>query len=143
MPRWLLIVALALVLLHVSVILTLGPSPTGSLLANCIELGFSGLAAVMCYRASRRASGINRPFWLLVGTGVAMWGVANLGWMYYEVGVGIEPPTGSVVRFLFASQAIFFAMALFLDHQRDSSRLDLESLLDFTQLTIVFFLIYL
>src|SRR5262249_54138425 len=45
--------------------------------------------------------------------------------------------------FLFASQAIFFAMALFLDHERDSSRLDLESVLDFTQLTIVFFLIYL
>jgi PAS domain S-box-containing protein len=143
MPRKLLIAVLALVLLHISVILTLGPSPTGSLLANSVELGITGIAAAMCYRASRRAPGINRPFWRLVGTGVAMWGVANLGWMYYEVGLGIEPPTGSVVRFLFASQAIFFAMALFLDHERDSSRLDLESVLDFTQLTIVFFLIYL
>jgi len=143
MPRKLLIVALALVFVHASVIVTFGPSPTGSLIANCIELICSGFAAAMCYSAARRADGINRPFWLLVGTGVAMWGFANLGWMYYEVGSGIQPPTGSVVRFLFASQAIFFAMALFLDHQRDSSRLNLESILDFAQLTIVFFLIYL
>jgi PAS domain S-box-containing protein len=143
MPRKLLFVALALVLLHASVILTLGPSPTGSLIANCIELLFSAWAATMCFLASRRAQGINRPFWMLVGTGLIFWGIANLGWMYYEVGLGMEPPTGSVVRFLFASQAIFFAMALFLDRERDSSRLDLESVLDFTQLTIVFFLIYL
>ena len=143
MPRKLLIVALVLVFLHVGVILTLGASPTGSLIANCLELAISGWAAAMCFGASRRAPGLSRPFWLLVGTGIVMWGVANLGWMYYEVGLGIEPPTGSVVRFLFASQAIFFAMALFLDHQRDSSRLDLESVLDFAQLTIVFFLIYL
>src|SRR5262249_10304150 len=134
MPRKLLFVALALVFLHASVILTLGSSPTGSLFANCIELLFSGWAAAMCFGAGRRAEGINRSFWLLVGTGLVMWGIANLGWMYYEVGLGVEPPTGSVVRFLFASQAIFFAMALFLDRERDSSRLDLESVLDFTQL---------
>jgi PAS domain S-box-containing protein len=143
MPRRLLIVAPALVFLHVCVIVALGPSHLGSILANSIEILISAFAAAMCFGASRRAQGLSRPFWMLVGTGVAMWGIANLGWMYYEVGVGTEPPTGSIVRFLFASQAVFFAMALFLDHERDSSRLDLESLLDFTQLTIVFFLIYL
>jgi len=143
MPRRLLIVAFALVFLHACVIVMLGPSSSGSFVANSIEILICGLAVAMCIRASRRAHGLSRPFWLLVATGIAMWAVANLGWMYYEVGLGIEPPTGSLVRFLFASQAVFFAMALLLDQGRDSSRLDLESLLDFTQLTIVFFLIYL
>ena len=142
MPRKLAVVAFALVFVHACVIVMLGPSPSGSLLANSIEILTCGLAVMMCFRASRIAQGLSRPFWLLVGTGIAMWGVANLGWTYYEVGMGTEPPTGSFVRFLFASQAVFLAMALLLDQERDSSRLDLESLLDFTQLTIVFFLIY-
>jgi len=30
-----------------------------------------------------------------------MWGIANLGWMYYEVVLHSEPPSASVVRFLF------------------------------------------
>ena len=143
MPRKLVILAFALVFLHACVIVMLGPSSSGSFVANSIEILICSLAVAMCIRASRRAHGLSRPFWLLVATGIAMWGVANLGWMYYEVGLGIEPPTGSLVRFLFASQAVFFAMALLLDQARDCSRLDLESLLDFTQLTIVFFLIYL
>src|SRR5260370_7889171 len=54
-----------------------------------------------------------------------------------------EPPTGSVVRFLFGTQAIFFALAVFLNQDKDSSGFDLESVLDFVQIGIVFFFIYL
>jgi PAS domain S-box-containing protein len=137
------IVALGLVLIHIAVVLFLGPTPTGSLIANVMEISISGLAAMQAFSASQRGSGLIRPFWKLVGWGIAMWGVANLGWMYYEVGLHAEPPTGSVVRFLFATQGMFFAMALLLNQEKDSPRLDLESILDFTQLAIVFLLIYL
>ncbi|HZS71031.1 MAG TPA: PAS domain S-box protein [Candidatus Acidoferrum sp.] len=143
MPRKLLIAASGLVSLHVAVILWIGPSANGSLLSNGIEVAISALAAAFCFGAARRGGGLSRPFWRLTGYGLAMWGVANVGWMYYEVALGTEPPAGSAVRFLFAVHAIFFAMALFLDGEKDASRLDLESILDFAQLAIVFSLVYL
>src|SRR5260370_7361410 len=71
-----------------------------------------------------------------------MWGIANLGWTSFEVLLHSEPPTGSFVRFLFGLQAVPFAMALFLDQEKDSPRLDVESILDFIQIAIVFFFIF-
>src|SRR5260370_41019780 len=72
-----------------------------------------------------------------------MWGPANLGWMYYEVVLQSEPPTTSAVRFLFGLERVLFATALFMDQDKDSSRIDAESALDFIQIAIVFFFIYL
>src|SRR5260370_24396947 len=62
--------------------------------------------------------------------------------MYYEIVLHTEPPTGSVVRFLFGTQSIFFALAVFLNQDKDASTLDLESVLDFVQIAIVFFFIF-
>src|SRR5260370_39843446 len=72
-----------------------------------------------------------------------MWGPANLGWMYYEVVLQSEPPTTSAVRFLFGLESVLFATALFLGQGKDSPRIDAESALDFLQIAIVFFFIYL
>jgi hypothetical protein len=46
------------------------------------------------------------------------------------------------VRFLFGTQSIFFALAVFLNQDKDTSTLDLESVLDFVQIAIVFFFIF-
>src|SRR5260370_1276263 len=54
-----------------------------------------------------------------------------------------EPPTTSAVRFLFGLESVLFATALFLDQDKDSPRIDAESALDFIQIAIVFFFIYL
>src|SRR5712692_2860869 len=142
MFRKLLVLALVIVALHVAVVLTLGPSPAGSLIGNLLQITACGLAVAAVFSASRRAAGLSRRFWLLVGCGLAVWGAANLGWMYYEIALRMEPPTGSVVRFLFGIQSIFFALAVFLNQDKDSSTLDLESLLDFVQIAIVFFFIF-
>src|SRR5215467_8174073 len=142
MPRKPLILAAVIVALHLCEAATFGTSATGSLLANLLQIFACGFAVVMALGAHRRGHGLSRPFWLLVGTGVAMWGLANLGWMYYEVVLQAEPPTGSVVRFLFGLQGVFFAMALFLDEDKDAPKFDLESALDFVQIAIVFFLIF-
>ena len=71
-----------------------------------------------------------------------MWGAANLGWMYYEIVLHSEPPSTSVVRFLFGLESVLLAMVLFLDQDKDSPRIDAESALDFVQIGIVFFFIY-
>src|SRR4029077_3649893 len=101
-----------------------------------------GLAVAAAVFASRRTTGLSRRFWVLVGCGLAVWGVANAGWTYYEIALRMEPPTGSVVRFLFGIQSIFFALAVFLNQDKDASTLDAESVLDFVQIAIVFFFIY-
>ena len=143
MPRKLCVLALAIIALHILAVLTLGTSPTGSLIGNLLQIVACGLAAVTAFAASRRASGLSRPFWALVGCGIAIWGVADLGWMYYELALRSEPPTDSVVRFLFGAQSVFFALAIFLNQDKDASRLDPESVLDFVQIAIVFFFIFL
>ena len=142
MPRKPLILAAIIVSLHLFEAATLGTSTTGSLLANLLEILACGFAAVMAFGASRRGRGLSRPFWLLVGMSIAMWGIANLGWMYYEVVLGSEPPQTSAVRFLFGLEDVLIAMALFLDQDKDSPRIDVEALLDFIQIGIVFFFIF-
>jgi PAS domain S-box-containing protein len=142
MPRKPLILAAILVSLQLLEAATLGTSTTGSLLANLLEICACGFAAVMAFGASRRGHGLSRPFWLLVGMGISMWGMANLGWMYYEVVLHSEPPQASAVRFLFGFEDVFIAMALFLDQDKDSSWIDVEAALDFIQIGIVFFFIF-
>jgi len=142
MLRPLTVLALVIVALHFLSAGILGTFPAGSLVGNSLQIAACGLAVAMTFAASRRGSGLTRPFWLLVGCGLAVWGLANVGWMYYELALHQEPPTGSVVRFLFGTQSIFFAMALFLDQDKNSPGLDTESVLDFVQIAIVFFFIF-
>src|SRR5713226_6935940 len=142
MPRKLLAMACVVVGLHVVGHLTLGTSAAGSLIGNSLQIFSSGLAAAACFGASRRGRGLSRPFWLLAGCGMAMWGVANIGWMYYENWLHVAVPSFSVVRILFDVQGIFFAIALFLDQERDSPSFDLETLLDSLQIAIVFLSVY-
>jgi PAS domain S-box-containing protein len=143
MFRKLFVLAFFIVALHIAAVLALGTSPAGSFVGNLLQIVSCGLAVAASFAASRRAFGLCRPFWLFVGCGLAIWGVANLGWMYYETVLQVEPPAGSAVRFLFGTQSIFFALAVFLNPDKDSSNLDPESVLDFMQIGIVFFFIYL
>jgi PAS domain S-box-containing protein len=139
MYRKVAIIGAILVGLHAAEILLFGTSPTGSLIANTLQLIACGLATAMACRASLRARGLGRPFWSVVALGLATWGVANLGWMYYENLLHQTVPPLSLVRILFDTQGVFFAIALFLDKEKDSPRFDVETLLDCVQIAIVFF----
>jgi two-component system cell cycle sensor histidine kinase/response regulator CckA len=142
MPKKLAVLAFIIVGLSVGVILTLGTKPTGSFLTNSLQICSSWLAAALCFLARRRGRGLSRPFWLLVGCSMAAWGVANAGWMYYENWLHIKPPRFSFVRILFDVQGVFYAMALFLDKDRDSPDFDWETLLDSVQIGLVFFSVF-
>ncbi len=142
MPKKALIFVFVIVTLHVCQIETLGASRTGSFAANLLQLAACGFAVAMAIGASKRGRGMSRPFWLLVGTGIATWGIANVWWTYYEVVLGIIPPMGSAVRFVFDLQSIFFALVLFLDQEKDSPKLSLESILDFIQIAIVLLFVF-
>jgi PAS domain S-box-containing protein len=142
MPRKLSILALAIVGLHIVEAFTLGKSPAGSLLGNSLQTISCFVALAMCIAASHRGSGFSRSFWLLIGTGIGVWGVANLGWTYYEVVLDREPPDLSFVRFLFDTQQAFFAIALFLDKDQEFTELDFGFILDAVQIGLVFLFIF-
>jgi PAS domain S-box-containing protein len=142
MPRKLSILALAIVALHIVEALTFGNSPTGSLLANSLQDFACFVAVAMCVGASRRGNGFARSFWLLTAAGISVWGVANIGWSYYEVVQLREPPELSFVRFLFNTQEAFFAIAILLDQNQDSKQLDLAFVLDAVQIVLVSLFVY-
>ena len=143
MPRKLLTLALTILGLHIVEAYTVDPSPAGSLLGNSLQMIACFTAVAMCLRAARRGKQLTRTFWLLVGAGIGIWGVANLGWTYYEVVLHREPAELSFVRFLFDIQGAFFAMAMLLDQGYDSQKLDFGLLLDALQIALVFLFIYL
>jgi PAS domain S-box-containing protein len=142
MPRKLLVSVIVLLGLSVGVILALGMSPTGSTVTNLLQIVCCGFAAAMSFTASKRGRGLSRPFWVLVGCSIATWGVANLGWMYYENWLHAPVPRFSIVRILFDVQGVFYAMALFLDKEKDSPDFNAEMVLDSIQIAIVFLSVF-
>jgi len=137
-----LLLALAVVTCHVLTVVFFGATAFGSLLGNALQILSSLVAATMCFRAARKLSGFSHSFWTLVGFGMCMWGVADLGWTYYEVFLHAEPPPDSMIRFLFHSHGMFFVMAIFLNQEKTHARVEFEEGLDFVQIGIFFFLIY-
>jgi PAS domain S-box-containing protein len=143
MSRKLAIAAIAVVGLHAYEVLVLGTASRGQLLANCLQLLAAAMAATMCFLAARRGKGLSRSFWAFAGLAFVSWCFANLGWIYYENWLGIDVPTPSAVRFLFEVQGIFFAISLFLNEEKNQFEFDLETGLDFVQIAIIFFLLFL
>jgi hypothetical protein len=108
-----LLLALTVVICHVLTAEFFGATAFGSLLGNALQILSSLVAAMMCFRAARKLSGFSHSFWTLVAFGMCMWGVADLGWTYYEVFLHAEPPPSSMIRFLFHSHGMFFVMRFF------------------------------
>jgi two-component system cell cycle sensor histidine kinase/response regulator CckA len=142
MSKKIYVFALSIAALQACEVVFLGTSHFGAFAGNFLQTVASGFAAAMCFGASRRGRGLSRPFWLLAGLGMGCWGLANVGWAYYESWLHVEPPRLSLVRIVFDIQGVFFAAALFLDKHKDSAYFDAEMLLDSLQVAIVFFSVF-
>jgi two-component system, cell cycle sensor histidine kinase and response regulator CckA len=143
MPRKVTILAAAFIGLHLLEAFTVGTSPLGSILAESLESLAAAFGAAMCFSASRRAQGMSRLFWLLFGLGIASQCVTDLAYAYYEARLRGVPSSIPVVPALLVVRAALFALALLLDPEKDSSRLDSETVIDFVQVTIIFAFVYL
>jgi PAS domain S-box-containing protein len=143
MPRRLITLAAVIVGLHLIEVMTLGINPPGPLLAELLESFAAAVAVWMCFGAYRRARGVSRPFWLLVGLAVGSQVVTDLTWAYLEGWHHTLPTTLTVVQLLPSIRALLLVLVLFLDPADDSPRLGLGSLVDLVQIVIVFFFLYL
>jgi PAS domain S-box-containing protein len=142
MPRKITILAVTIVGLHIVAAVAFGKSSAGTVLGNLLQITASFAATYACFDASRRAVRFGRAFWVLVGMGISIWGIANLGWTYYEVVLHQEPPELSFTRFLFDTQEAFFAMAILLDRDEQARQLDLGFVLDALQVALIFLFVY-
>jgi two-component system cell cycle sensor histidine kinase/response regulator CckA len=143
LPKPLVWVTLLVVALHVLNVVFLGATPSGTALGNTLQILSSFLAAAMCLHAAQRNPGFSRSFWVLIGFGMGIWGLANFGWAFYELALHREPPPGSIIRFLFDTHSMFFVMAVFLNQDKQDSTIDVAEALDFLQIGILFFLVFL
>ena len=141
-PRFVPALAVLTVVGHGIAVVYYSTSTVGIAIANSLQIALCLLATAMCFRAARREPGFSQGFWTLVGFGIAVWGFANLGWAYYEIFRHSEPPPGSMIRFLFDTQGMFFVMSVFLNQEKTGSKVEAEEALDFVQIGILFFLIY-
>jgi len=142
MTRKITILAFAIVGLHIVEATALNRSASGALLGNLLQIVASFIATYACFEASKSSRRLGRAFWILVGIGISVWGLANIGWTYYEATSGIQPPGLSFIRFMFDMQEAFFAMAILLDRDDQAKRVDIGFLLDAVQITLIFLFIY-
>lgn len=133
--RTLLICAAVLWLAHIGVAIVLGTRSPGPLLSDLIQLTVGGLLLATLVRTSRRCEGMARGFWNLTTSAYAVWMIAQTLSVYNDLLTvpSILPFTNLLFSFWFAP----LAMALFLDPDHESGRLDALVVLDFAQGVLV------
>lgn len=128
-------------LAHAASIAVLGSRPPGPLISDGIQfvMGVALVCAVVL--ASRRSEGLARSFWHLTFAAYALWLVAQGMSVYtYFVPSDTFPWVG---KLLFSFWFAPLAMALFLDSERETGRLDTLLALDFVQAVLVCLAAYL
>ena len=99
--------------------------------AACIELRLGGItlteriddlgeavaalgASAVCAVAAWRRAGRSRLGWALIGTMCLSWGVGELIWSYYEIGLGHQVPFPSLADVAYLAAVPFAALGVFV-----------------------------
>ncbi len=122
-------------LAHVGVCFTLGAKPPGPILSDVIQLLIGGLLVASMLLAAERSEGMARAFWRLGVAAYALWMLAQSFGIYNDL--GHTPVVTWVVNLLFCFWFAPLGMALFLDADHESGRIDAVLALDFLQAMLV------
>jgi len=139
--RLIVTVATLLWLGHGAVSFGLGSRPPGPLLSDIIQLTLGGLLVCVLRIASRRSEGMARAFWVLATVAYCVWMVAQGVGVYNDL--ARTPILSWVTNLLFSFWFAPLAMALFLDPEHETGRLDALMVLDFVQGVLVWVTAYL
>jgi diguanylate cyclase (GGDEF)-like protein len=122
-------------LAHVGVAAFLGTQGSGPLFSDLIQFVLGGMLVVTIVDASRRSEGMARAFWHLTAIAYLLLIVAQgLGVYNHFAGTPLVLPfTNLLFSFWFAP----LAMALFLDPEHETGRVDSLMALDFVQGVLV------
>jgi len=122
-------------LAHVVAVTWLGSAEQGPLVSDVIQLTLGLVLICAIVDASKRSTGFARSFWHLVAMAYLLWLIAQ-GLSVYGDLVD-STPIAWTQNLLFCFWFAPLAMALFLDPERDTGRLDVFVALDFVQATLV------
>ncbi|HEX4786742.1 MAG TPA: GGDEF domain-containing protein [Candidatus Sulfotelmatobacter sp.] len=143
MPRKPIAIAVAcmLWLAHVFVVLSLGTRSPGPFLSDLIQLALGIVLIASIVAAGRRSEGMALSFWRLAAFAYMVWLVAQ-GFSVYN-DVAASPIVSGIENFLFCFWFAPLAMAIFLDPETGSGKLDALVALDFVQAVLVCIAAYL
>ena len=143
MSRARIIVAFATLLWlgHIGVSIVLGTRTPGPLLSDVIQFTLGGLLIWALVDAARRSEGMARAFWHLATAAYFLWMVAQGLGVYNDLAA--TPIISWITNLLFCFWFAPLAMALFLDPEHETGRLDAFMALDFVQGVLVCIAAYL
>jgi len=134
-------ISLALWLAHIALVIVLGTRPPGPVLSDCLQFALGSALVCAIVLAARRSEGLSRSFWRLAVAAYIPWLVAQ--------GVGLSNDfhpsnfAAWISNLLFCFWFAPLAMALFLDPERETGRVDTLMVLDFVQAVLVCIAAYL
>jgi diguanylate cyclase (GGDEF)-like protein len=139
--RILVTAAALLWLVHIGVAVLLGTASRGPVLSDAIQFALGGVLIAALADASRRSEGMARAFWNLAAAAYLLWMIAQALGVYNDF---VPTPTIlPVANLLFSFWFAPLAMALFLDPEHETGRLDALMALDFGQGVLVCIAAYL
>ena len=127
--------SITLWLAHVALVAVLGTRPPGPILSDCLQFALGGALVYAILLAARRSEGLSRSFWRLAAAAYIPWLIAQ--------GVGLSNDfhhsnfAAWISNLLFCFWFAPLAMALFLDPERETGRVDSLMVLDFVQAVLV------
>lgn len=127
--------ALLLWLLHVRVCVALSANSRGPLLSDLIQFAMGGLLIGSIVLAAKRSDGMARAFWQLALAAYVLWMTAQ-GFAVYN-DLATTPVVSWFMNFLFCFWFAPLGMALFLDPDHETGRIDALIALDFLQGVLV------
>src|SRR5579863_3616763 len=142
LPRRALLAGLALICVHGVVIWRFGSRIPGPLLSNLIQLALGFITVGSCLQAVARSGALGRMFWKLAATGFSIWCVGQTLGTYYASILNLSTQNFWGIDMFFTAWSAPLVMCLFVDQKEESGRFDWQRILDFSQVGIVFLLLY-
>lgn len=122
-------------LAHIGIALTLGTQGMGPVLSDLIQFSLGVLLVCAIVEAGRRSEGMARAFWHLATVAYLLWLVAQALGVYNDVYA--NPTVAWLNNLLFCFWFVPLGMAMFLDPEHETGRLDTLMALDFVQGVLV------
>jgi diguanylate cyclase (GGDEF)-like protein len=128
-------VAAFLWLAHVVVCVSLGANSPGPFLSDLIQFALGTLVISAMLMAADRSEGMARAFWRLGVAAYGLWAIAQGLAVYNDL--ARTPVVTWVANLLFCFWFAPLAMALFLDPEHETGRIDTILVLDFVQAMLI------
>lgn len=128
-------------LVHIGVCVFVGAQRPGGVLSDVIQFTLGGLLIWVLAETARRSEGMARAFWRLAIVAYCVWMVAQGVGVYNDL--SRTPILSWVTNLLFSFWFAPLAMALFLDPEHETGRVDPLMALDFVQGVLVCIAAYL